>query len=76
MLVLANILRTSDANRGSYSPTRAQFIVITGLLNIELLGFQEANLGGMTTKVNSVWGATRNESYVGGQGNGDVTCNC
>jgi hypothetical protein len=26
--------------------------------------------------VNSEWEAARNESLVGGQGNGDVTCNC
>ncbi len=37
LLVLTNILRTLDANRVSYSPTRARFVVITGLLNIELL---------------------------------------
>ncbi len=76
MLVLANILRKLDANHVSYSPTRALFVVITGLLNIELLGLQEAYLGWVTMKVNSEWEAARNESLVGGQGNGDVTCNC
>jgi hypothetical protein len=34
LLLLTNMLRTLDANRVSYSPTRAQFVVITGLLNI------------------------------------------
>jgi hypothetical protein len=75
MLVLTNILRTSDTNRVSYSPTHAQFVVITGLLNIEQLGLQEAYLGGGTTKVDSEWEAARNESLVGSQGNGDITCN-
>jgi hypothetical protein len=65
MLILANILRTSDANRVSYSPTCAQFVVITGLLNIELLGLQEAYLREMRMKVNSEWEAARNESLVG-----------
>ncbi len=76
MLVLTNISITSDANRVSYSLTRAQFVVITGLLNIELLGLQDGYLVGEMTKVNSEWEAARNESLVGGQGNGDVTCNC
>ncbi len=76
MLILTNILITSDANRVSYSLTHAQFVVITGLLNIELLGLQDGYLGGETTKVNSEWEAARNESLVGGQGTGDVTCNC
>jgi hypothetical protein len=44
--------------------------------NIELLGLQEAYLGWATMKVISEWEATRNESLVGGQGKGDVTCNC
>ncbi len=76
VLVLANSLRTSDANHVNYSPTCAQFVVKTGLLNIELLGLQEAYLGGVTTKVNSEREVARNESLVGGQVNGDVTCNC
>ncbi len=74
MLVLTNILITSDANRVSYSLTCAQFVVITGLLNIELLGLQDEYLGGETT--NSEREVATNESLVGGQGNGDVTCNC
>ncbi len=53
VLVLANSLRTLDANCVSHSPTRAQFVVKTGLLNIELLGLQEAYLGGVTMKENS-----------------------
>ncbi len=76
MLVLTNVLITSDANRVSYSLTHAQFVVITGLLNFELLGLQDGYLGGEMTKVNSEWEAARNESLVGGQGTGDVTCNC
>ncbi len=44
--------------------------------NIELLGLQEAYLGRATMKVISELEASRNESLVGGQGKGDVTCNC
>jgi hypothetical protein len=66
MLVLTNILTTLDANRVSYSLTRAQFVVITGLLKIELLGLQDGYLGGETTKVNHEQEVARNESLVGG----------
>ena len=76
MLVLTNMLRTLDANCVSYSPTRAQFVVITGLLNIELLGLQDGSHGGETTNVDSEWEAARNESLVGSQGDRDVTCKC
>jgi hypothetical protein len=76
MLNLTNILITLNASHLSYTLTRAQFVMITGLLNIELLGLQDGYLGGETTKVNSEREAARNESLVGGQGNGDVTCNC
>ncbi len=76
MLVLTNILITSDANRVSYSLTCAQFVVITCQLNIKLLDLQDGYLRGETRTVNSEWEAARNESLVGGQGNGDVTCNC
>ncbi len=76
MLVLTNMLRTLDANCVSYSPTRARFVVIIGLLNIELLGLQDGSLGGETMNVDSEQEAARNESLVGGQGDGDVTCNC
>jgi hypothetical protein len=76
LLVLTNMLRTSDANRVSYSPTRAQFVVITGMLNIELLGLQDGHLVVETTNVNYEQEAAGNESLVGGQGDGDVTCNC
>jgi hypothetical protein len=75
MLNLTNMLRTLDPNRVSYSPTRAQFVVIIGLLKIELLGLQDGSLGGETTNVDSEQEAARNKSSVGGQGNGDVTCN-
>jgi hypothetical protein len=70
------MLRTLDANHVSYSPTRAQFVVITSLLNIELLGLQDGYLEEETMNVNSEREAVRNESLVGGQGDGDVTCNC
>jgi hypothetical protein len=76
LLLLANMLRASDANCVSYSPTHAQFVVITGLLNIELLGLQDGYLRGETTNVNYEREAAGNESLVGGQGDGDVTCNC
>ncbi len=76
LLVLTNMLRTSDANRVSYSPTSAQFVVLAGLISIELLGLQDGYLVGETTKVNYEWEAAVNESSVEGQGDGDVTCNC
>ena len=76
LLVLTNILRTLDANRVSYSPTRAQFVVLAGLINIELLGLQDGYLVGETTNVNYEREAAVNESSVEGQGDGDVTCNC
>jgi hypothetical protein len=45
--------------------------------NIELLGLNEAYLGWSMMKVISEWEEeSRNESLVGGQGKGDVTCNC
>ncbi len=44
--------------------------------NIELSSLQEAYLGWATMKVISEREATRNESLVGGQSKGDVTCNC
>ncbi len=50
--------------------------MITGLLNIELLGLQDGYLVGGTTNVNYEWETAGNESLVGGQGDGDVTCNC
>ncbi len=76
MLILTNMLRTLDTNRVSYSPIRGQFFVIIVLLNIELLGLQDGSLGGETTNVDSEWVAARNETLVGSQGDGDVTCNC
>jgi hypothetical protein len=50
--------------------------MIIGLLNIELLGLQDGHLGGETMEMNSEREAVRNESLVGVQGTGDVTCNC
>jgi hypothetical protein len=44
--------------------------------NIELLGLKEAYLRWATMKVISEQEASRNESLGGGQGKGDVTCNC
>jgi hypothetical protein len=44
--------------------------------NIELLGLQEVYLRWGLMKVISEREASRNESLVGGQGKGDVTCNC
>ena len=49
--------------------------MITVLLNIELLDLPGGYLRGETTKVNSERAVARNESLVGGQGTGDVTCN-
>jgi hypothetical protein len=49
--------------------------VITGLLNIEMLGLQDGYLGGERMKVNSEQEAAKNEFLVGGQGTGDVSCN-
>ncbi len=76
LLVLTNMLRTLDANRVHYSPTCAQFVMLTGLINIELLGLQDGYLVRETTNVNYEWEAAVNESSVEGQGDGDVTCNC
>ncbi len=76
LLVLTNMLRSLNANRVIYSPTRARFVVLTGLINIELLGLQDGYLVGETTNVNYEWEAAVNESSVEGQGDGDVTCNC
>jgi hypothetical protein len=76
LLILTNMLRTLDAHRVSYSPPYAQFVVLTGLYNIELLGLQDGYLVGERTNVNYEWEAAVNESSVEGQGDGDVTCNC
>jgi hypothetical protein len=76
LLILTNMLRTSDANRVSYSPTHAQFVVLAGLINIELLDLQDGYLVEETTNVNYEREAAVNESSVEGQGDGDVTCNC
>jgi hypothetical protein len=76
LLVLTNMLRTLDANRVSYSPTRARFVVLTGLINIELLGLQDGYLVWEMTNVNYEWEAAVNESSVEGQGDGNVTCIC
>ncbi len=76
LLVLTNMLRTLDANRVSYLPTHARFVVLAGLIHIELLGLQDGYLVGETTNVNYEREAAVNESSVEGQGDGDVTCNC
>jgi hypothetical protein len=49
---LTNMLRTLDAHRVSYSPTRVRFVVLAGLINIELLGLQDGYLVGEMTNVN------------------------
>jgi hypothetical protein len=46
------------------------------VINIELLGLQDGYLVGETTSVNYEWEAAANESFVEGQGDGYVTCNC
>jgi hypothetical protein len=76
LLVLTSMLRTSDANRVSYSPTRALFVMLAGLINIELLGLQDGYIVEETMNVNYEWEAAVNESAVEGQGDGAVTCNC
>jgi hypothetical protein len=70
------MLRTLDANRVSYSPTHAQFVVLAGVINIELLGLQDGYLVGETTNVNYEREAAVNESSVEGLCDGDITCNC
>ncbi len=76
LLVLTNMLRTLHANHVSYSPTLARCVVLTGLINIELLGLQDGYLVGETTNVNYEQEAAVNESSVEGQDDGYVTCNC
>ncbi len=49
--------------------------MLTGLINIELLGLQDGYLVGETTNVNYEREAAVNESSVEGQGDGDLTCN-
>ena len=50
---------------------------ITGSGNdVELNGLSETMANWKTLKVITEWEAARNESMVGGQGKGDVTCNC
>jgi hypothetical protein len=75
LLILTNMLRTLDTNHVSYSPTRSRFVMLTGLINIELLGLQDGYLVGETMNVNYEREAAVNESSVEGQGDGDVTCN-
>jgi hypothetical protein len=75
LLVLTNMLRTLDANHVSYSPTHAQFFVLAGLINIELLGLQNGYLVGEATNVNYELEVAVNESSVEGQGDGDATYN-
>jgi hypothetical protein len=70
LLVVTIMLRTLDANCVSYSPTSAQFVMITELLNIELLGLQDGYLVGETTNVNYEREVAVNESSVEAQGDG------
>ncbi len=76
LLIVTRMLITLDANFVSYSPTRARFVVLAGLINTELLDLQDGYLVGETTNVDYEQEAAVNESSVEGQGDGDVTCNC
>jgi hypothetical protein len=72
--MLARVVVKSGLLKQWYSYHKLTHVVGKGN-NVELLGLQEAYLGLATMKVISEWEASRNESLVGGQGKGDVTCN-
>jgi hypothetical protein len=73
--MLARVVVKSDLLKQLYSYHKLTYVVGKGN-NIELLGLQEAYLGWGLMKVISEREASRNESLVGSQGKGDVTCNC
>ncbi len=73
--MLARVVVKSGLLKQWYSYHKHTCVVGKGN-NIELLGLQEAYLGWGLMKVVSEWKASRNEPLVGGQGKGDVTCNC
>jgi hypothetical protein len=73
--MLARVVVKSGLLKQWYSYHKLTHVVGKGN-NIELLGLQEAYLRWGLMKVISEWEASRNESLVGSQGKGDVTCNC
>ncbi len=73
--MLAQVVVKSGLLKQLYSYHKLTCVVGKGN-NIELLGLQEAYLRWGLMKVISEWEASRNESLVGGQDKGDVTCNC
>ncbi len=73
--MLVRVVLKSGLLKQCYSYHKLTCVVGKGN-NIELLGLQEAHLGWATMKVISEQEASRNESLVGSQGKGDVTCNC
>ncbi len=73
--ILARVVVKSGLLKQWYSYHKLTCVMGKGN-NIELLGLQEEYLGWRLMKVISEWEASRNESLVGGQGKGDVTCNC
>jgi hypothetical protein len=73
--IMAQVVVKSGLLKQWYSYHKLTRVVGKGN-NIELLGLQEAYLGWGLMKVISEQEASRNESLVGSQGKGDVTCNC
>jgi hypothetical protein len=73
--MLVRIVVKSGLLKQWYSYHKLTHVVGMGN-NIELLGLQEAYLGWGLMKVISEREASRNESLVGSQSKGDVTCNC
>jgi hypothetical protein len=73
--MLAQVVVKSGLLKQWYSYHKLTCVVGKGN-NIELLGLQEAYLGWGLMKKIFEWEASRNDSLVGGQGKGDVTCNC
>jgi hypothetical protein len=73
--MLARVVAKSGLLKQRYSYHKLTRVVGKGN-NIELLGLQEAYLGWGLMKMISEQEVSRNESLVGGQGMGDVTCNC
>ena len=73
--MLARVVVKSGLLKQWYSYHKLTHVMGKGN-NIELLGLREAYLEWGLMKVISEWEASRNESLVGDQGKGDVTCNC
>jgi hypothetical protein len=73
--MLVQVIVKSGLLKQRYSYHKLTRVVDKGN-NIELLGLQEAYLKWGLMKVISEREASRNESLIGGQGKGDVTCNC